>query len=76
MNEFNVWRYIAITGRNVDTPFDNKGHESIVATEWMYKNFPKSTADKQKEYDILAESNINWTLVRLPLIELSEKKVK
>ncbi len=39
----------------------------------MYTNYPNSTANKQKEYDLLLASNIDWTLVRLPLIEQTDK---
>jgi hypothetical protein len=39
----------------------------------MYKNYPLSTADKQTEYVILSESDISWTLVRLPMIDLTDK---
>jgi len=67
-------RYIVTTGLNVDTPFDNKGFATKSATEWMYKNFPLTTADKQKEYEMLSESDINWIMVRLPLIELTDIK--
>ncbi|WP_131539572.1 NAD(P)-dependent oxidoreductase [Pedobacter nototheniae] len=74
-----IERYIVIAGLNVDTPFDEKGPETKIGTEWMYANYPKSTADRQKEYDILSVSNLKWTLIRLPLIiqndELTEIKV-
>ncbi|WP_132220293.1 NAD(P)-dependent oxidoreductase [Albibacterium bauzanense] len=74
MNECNVKRYIVITGLNVDTSFDKKGPATMFGTNWMKTNYPKSTADKQLEYDILLRSNINWTLVRLPLIELTDER--
>lgn len=74
MNEFNVNRYILTTGLNVDTPLDNKSPKTKFATEWMKKNYPETTFDKQNEYTILSESNIDWTLVRLPLIELTEER--
>ncbi|MBP6387162.1 MAG: NAD(P)H-binding protein [Pseudarcicella sp.] len=73
MNACNIQRYIVTTGINVDTPFDNKSQKTTFATEWMKKNYPKSTANKQIEFDILSNSNVNWTLVRLPLIELTEE---
>jgi putative NADH-flavin reductase len=73
MDEHWVQRYIVITGLNVDTPFDNKGPNAKFATEWMYRNYPLSTTDKQEEYRLLRESDINWTLVRLPMIELTER---
>lgn len=74
MKENRVNRYIVITGLNVDTPSDNKGAKTKFATEWMYKNYPLSTADKQTEYTVLSESDIDWTLIRLPMIELSDAK--
>ena len=74
-----IERYIVIAGLNIDTPFDEKGPETKFGTEWMYANYPKSTADRQKEYDILSVSNLKWTFIRLPLIiqtdELTEIKV-
>jgi putative NADH-flavin reductase len=72
INESKVQRYIVITGLNVDTPLDKKSPKTKFATDWMYSNYPKSTTDKQSEYKILAESNINWTLVRLPMIEQTD----
>ena len=40
----------------------------------MRKNYPISTESKQREYEILVSSNIDWTLVRLPLIEQTDEK--
>jgi putative NADH-flavin reductase len=73
MQEYGVKRYILTTGLNVDTPFDKKGARTSAATEWMKANYSATTADKQQEYALLAESDVEWTLVRLPLIELTEK---
>lgn len=72
MNEQNVHRYIVTTGLNVDTPLDNKSPKTLFATDWMRNNYPISTANKQSEFDILSNSTIDWTLVRLPLIELTD----
>ncbi len=74
MKECNVHRYILTTGLNVDTPFDNKSPKTTFGTDWMKKNYPISTTDKQLEYDILVNSNIDWTLVRLPLIEQTDDR--
>lgn len=68
MNELKITRYIVITGLNVDTPFDKKSAKTQAATDWMRTNYPKSTSDKQSEYSLLNESDIDWTLVRLPSI--------
>jgi putative NADH-flavin reductase len=74
MKEFGIKRYILITGLNVDTALDKKSPKTAFATEWMKKNYPHTTADKQRESELLSESDIDWTLVRLPLIELTDKK--
>ena len=72
MAEHNIQRYILVAGLNVDTPFDQKGPETRAATEWMKTTFPLIHADRQKTYSILSASKVDWTLVRVPLIEFSE----
>jgi putative NADH-flavin reductase len=76
MTQHNVKRYIITTGLNVDAPLDNKGSKTKMATEWMKLNYPKTTLDKQVEFEMLTNSNIDWTLVRLPLIELTDERRK
>jgi hypothetical protein len=34
----------------------------------MHENYQETTSDKQKEYEILSKSNLDWTVLRLPLI--------
>lgn len=68
MEAIHLKRYIVITGINVDTPSDEKDAKTQFATQWMYDNYPVSTADRQKEYDLLTKSNLDWTLIRLPMI--------
>jgi putative NADH-flavin reductase len=72
MGESGVNRYILTTGLNVDTPLDKKGARTSAATEWMRSNYTATTADKQEEWKILTASEADWTLVRLPLIELTD----
>src|ERR1700688_2266738 len=74
MEFFRIRRYIVITGINVDTPQDDKTGYAEAATEWMKDNYPKTTADKQKEWELLDSSLLDWTLVRLPIIELTDQK--
>jgi len=74
MEDFKINRYLVITGLNVDTPFDQKGMKTKMGTDWMKANFPETTADKQKEFEILSASNVDWTLVRLPLIEQTDER--
>ncbi len=74
MHALQIKKYVAVTGLNVDTNFDKKSPKTKFSTDWMYANFPKSTADRQKEYELLQQSKLDWTLVRLPLIELTEEE--
>lgn len=73
MAETGIRRYIVTTGLNVDVSGDNKGPVTTAGTHWMKETFPVSTADKQTEYDLLAASTVDWTLVRLPSIELTDE---
>ncbi|TLF43195.1 NAD(P)-dependent oxidoreductase [Maribacter aurantiacus] len=71
MDTFEIERYILVAGLNVDTPFDKKGEKTKMATDWMKANFSETHADRQKTYSILEKSDVNWTMVRVPLIEFS-----
>lgn len=71
-------RYVLLAGLNVDTPSDQKGIETVKATEWMRATFPAIQEDRQKSYSVLAESNADWIMVRVPFIEFngSQSEVK
>jgi putative NADH-flavin reductase len=69
MEEYKLKRYILLAGLNVDTPFDKKSENTLLATNYMKANFPEIQEDRQKAYNALAESDVNWTLVRVPFIE-------
>ncbi|MEB2775766.1 NAD(P)H-binding protein [Algoriphagus sp. D3-2-R+10] len=68
-----ITRYVVASGINVDAKGDKKEPSVKAATEWMYANYPDSTADKQLEYELLIRSEVDWTLVRLPLIIMDEE---
>lgn len=74
MNKHQIKRYVVITGLNVDTALDRKSTKNQTATRWMHDNFPISTVDKQTEYKMLMTSNLDWTLVRLPIIEQTDEQ--
>ena len=74
MNCLNISRCIVITGLTIDTPFDKKSFKTKLMSKIMKLSFPKIIADKQKEYSLLSESNLDWTIVRLPLIVQTELK--
>lgn len=64
-------RYIVLAGLNVDVPTDQKSEVTRKATEWMRTTFPDIHADRQKSYALLAQSNAEWTMVRVPYIEFN-----
>jgi hypothetical protein len=72
MQQQGIRRYIQLAGLNIDTPFDRKGIQTLGATEWMKKNFSEIQRDRQAAYDKLILSNIDWTLVRVPMIDFVE----
>lgn len=71
MNDFDIQRYVLLAGINIDTPFDKKGEKTIAATNWMKANYPEIQKDRQFTYDLLTESSVDWTLVRVPFIEFT-----
>jgi hypothetical protein len=72
MEKYRIQRYIFVAGINVDTPYDKKGPQTEAATMWMRTNFPIIQEDRQNAYSIVCKSSINWTMVRVPMIEFTE----
>lgn len=64
-----VDRYIVTTGLSVNTAADSKNPQVQFATNWMYEHYPETTVDKQQEYQILLNTDIYWTMIRLPMIK-------
>ena len=67
-----IRRYVLVGGINIDTPYDKKSVQTLAATDWMKANFPAMQRDRQKAYRALLESPLDWTLVRVPMIEFTE----
>jgi len=76
MNGYGIERYVLLAGLNIDTPFDKKSPKTIMATDWMKTNFPEIQKDRQLTYDLLVDSKIDWTQVRVPLIVFSDESSK
>ncbi len=71
MRKMHIERYIVISGAAVVIPGDQRN-----ATGWLMRQLVKLRyvsllKDRQREYELLSQSEINWTLVRCPLIESS-----
>ncbi len=72
MSGMNIHRFIEIAGLGIDAPGDNKGiiTRSLVA---MMKWFASAViADRQKDYELVKNSHARWTIVRCPMIKLTD----
>jgi len=76
MKRNDIERYVLLAGLNIDTPFDKKSPKTIMATDWMKTNYPEIQKDRQFTYDLLVDSKIDWTQVRVPLIVFSDDSSK
>ncbi|MEJ2905269.1 NAD(P)H-binding protein [Pedobacter panaciterrae] len=73
MNKQQIKRYIFLTGLNIDVPGDKKSMKTVQASTWMKETFPVFVADKEKAFEIVKMSGLDWTMVRLPWIEQTEE---
>ncbi|WHX97965.1 NAD(P)H-binding protein [Neobacillus sp. DY30] len=68
MNEFAIRRYIGVTGASLNIEGDNKKLINRIGAKIFEILFSKMMIDKKKELSILINSNMDWTLVRLPFV--------
>jgi putative NADH-flavin reductase len=73
MQEKEIRRYLAVAGLNVDAPTDKKSPKTRFATDWMKENYPETAADRQLELSALSQSDLDWTLVRVPMIRETDE---
>jgi putative NADH-flavin reductase len=76
MYELNVKRYIYITGLTIETHNDKKSGSTKLKSKMMKICFPSIIADKQKEYEMVASSALDWTIIRVPFIELTNSSAE
>lgn len=74
MQELDLKRYIELAGLAIDTPDDKKGFQTRMIVGILKRLFPAVINDRQKGYDLLSASNLNWTIVRSSMIELTDVK--
>lgn len=74
MRACNIKRYIELAGLAVDTPTDKKGFFTNLLVKIMRLFFKDIIDDRQKDYRLLSESDLDWTLVRSSMIELTDSK--
>ncbi|MBB2150435.1 NAD(P)-dependent oxidoreductase [Pedobacter gandavensis] len=69
MHQKRISRYVFLAGLSIDMPGDQKSEANLQGSKWMKETFPVVTSDKEKAVQYLLESDIEWTMVRLPWIE-------
>jgi putative NADH-flavin reductase len=76
MRKQSIRRFIGVAGAGVDVPGDQKGVGYRLVT-WFSKLTARHVVDeKQKEFELVSRSGLDWTIVRVPFItdgELTQK---
>lgn len=65
----NIQRYIVVSGAAVEMPDDDRNMTGWLVEQSASLALHDTLADKQSEYQVLANSTLAWTLVRCPIIE-------
>src|SRR5690606_8135142 len=65
-----------LRGLNVYAPCDKKGTSSKMAPGRRRANYSETTQDKRVDFSVLINSDVSWTMVRLPLIEETDERSK
>jgi nucleoside-diphosphate-sugar epimerase len=68
MKESGIRRYILVRGFSINAPGDHKDLRSKLISMLIRWVIPGKWADWQKEFDMLLSSDVDWTVVRLPII--------
>lgn len=62
-------RFVGISGAGIDVPGDRKGGRDKVVSFLIQKLGGDVVKDKPQEYQVLAASQLNWTLARPPRLQ-------
>ena len=68
MPKYDIKRYLVVSGAAVAVPGDNRGLVGWLMQKMVSVGLRDTLQDKQQEYQLLADSDIEWTLVRCPII--------
>jgi putative NADH-flavin reductase len=71
-NATNNLRYIEVAGLGINAPGDRKGLTTRILVSVMRLFAASVIDDRQKDYQLLKNSNIMWTIVRCPMIKLTD----
>jgi putative NADH-flavin reductase len=72
MNAAKNMRYIEVAGLGIDVSGDRKGLTTRMLVSIMRLFASSVIDDRQKDYALLKNSNILWTIVRCPMIKLTD----
>lgn len=76
MNVHRIKRYIMIAGIAINHPNDTKNFKIKLTSNIMKFLFKGTVYDKQKAFNLLSKSNLDWTVVRVPMIKLNNVSEK
>ncbi|MED3078470.1 SDR family oxidoreductase [Bacillus wiedmannii] len=68
MKEFEIKRYILISGGSLDVTGDQKGIVNKIGATLFKAFLSKMMQDKYKELQTIQGSDVDWTIVRLPFV--------
>lgn len=74
MLEFSIRRYIGVAGASLNIKGDKKRMVNRIGSIAFELLFPKMINDRKKELAVLINSDVEWTLVRLPFVVEGEEK--
>ena len=68
MKEFEIKRYILVSGGSLTAAGDQKGIVNKIGATLFKVFLPKMMQDKYEELQIIQSSEVDWTIVRLPFV--------
>ena len=68
MKELGIRRYMLVRAFSIDAPGDHKDFRTRSISMLVRWVIPEIWADWQKELDVLLGSNVEWTVVRIPIL--------
>ncbi|MGM7636537.1 NAD(P)-dependent oxidoreductase [Bacillus sp. Hm123] len=68
MSDLGISRYIGVTGGSLDVQGDEKSISNKMGARMFQILFPKMMQDKEREFEALQNSILDWTLIRLPFV--------
>ena len=74
MQKLKIKRYVEIAGLGIQTRQDKKGIRTRLISGVIRTLFPGRVKDRQEVYQMLSHTDLDWTIVRCPSIQLTEKK--